>query len=103
MTKITAAALAAFALTAGCASMGTKFDPAAVASLQPGMTKDEVFARLGKPNGTAFMPDGREIDSWVYSHANGLTGSANARTASVIFGADGRLIRVGSVGQTGTN
>ena len=34
----------------GCMSMGTNFDPAAVAQLQPGMTRDEVIRRLGKPN-----------------------------------------------------
>src|SRR3546814_14103254 len=44
----------------GCMSMGTNFDPAAVAQLQPGMTRDEVISRLGKPNSMAMLANGTQ-------------------------------------------
>ena len=37
------------ALLAGCVSMGTNYDPNAVAELQRGMSKEDVIARLGNP------------------------------------------------------
>lgn len=51
----------------GCMSMGTNFDPAAVAQLQPGMTRDEVISRLGKPNSMAMLANGTQRLMWVHS------------------------------------
>lgn len=91
--------LVAALLLAGCASMGTNFDMAAVNTLQAGMTEAEVVARLGQPNNRVMRPDGQQMLSWVHSQANFL-GSAKAKSVSLLFGPDGRLVRPVATTQT---
>ena len=76
---------------AGCASAGTDYDPAVVATLQPGMTQAEVIQRLGQPNNVTTLVGGRKVMVWVHSEVNGLTGRSSARSVSIVFGADGRM------------
>ena len=83
-------AAAALALT-GCASAGTNFDPAAAAAITPGMTKQEVLARLGQPNSIATGVDGRQVMVWSHANVNGFTGSVQSRAVSFVFGPDGRV------------
>lgn len=73
--------------------MGTKFDPAQVALLQPGDTKEAVFARLGKPNTIVTTADGNVTMMWLHSQGNAF-GQGASRSVMLQFTPDGRLIRV---------
>lgn len=91
MTMRTTFSLAALLMLGGCVSMGTNYDPTAITQLQPGMTIDQVVARLGKPNSVAVGPDGTQRLMWV--HSTGSMFGAEARSVLLEFGADGRFIR----------
>lgn len=84
--------LGAALMLAGCVSMGTNFDAAAVSKLQVGMTKAEVIQMLGKPNQVITNSDGTERLVWV--HSTGSMMGAKARSVGLPFGADGRLTDV---------
>ena len=83
--------IAVATLLASCVSMGTNYDPNAVSQLQPGMSKDDVIARLGKPNSISQFPDGRIQFGWV--HSTGSMFGASARAVSLMFDANGRLLQ----------
>ena len=78
---------------ASCAKFGTPYDPAVVATLQPGMAEAEVIQRLGAPNAVSTWGNGQKVMTWSYSEANGLTGKSSARSVGIVFGPDGRMIR----------
>ena len=82
---------AAFAL-AGCVSMGTNYDVAAVDRLRVGMTKAEVIGLLGQPNQVVTNSDGSARLVWV--HSTGSMFGSNARSVGLPFGSDGRLTDV---------
>ncbi|SLK07521.1 outer membrane protein assembly factor BamE domain-containing protein [Novosphingobium mathurense] len=84
--------LSAAALLAGCVSMGTNYDPAAVERLQVGMTKAQVIEMLGQPNQVITIASGGQKLIWV--HSTGSMFGANARSVGLPFGPDGRLIEV---------
>lgn len=86
------AVFAAALMLAGCVSMGTNYDPAAVQQLQVGMTKDQVIQMLGKPNQVINYADSSEKLIWV--HSTGSMLSATARSVGLPFGADGKLTEV---------
>ncbi|MFZ1743914.1 MAG: outer membrane protein assembly factor BamE [Pontixanthobacter sp.] len=90
MKSITA--FAASLLLAGCVSMGTNYDAAAVDLLQVGMTKAQVIGLLGQPNQIVTNSDGSERLVWV--HSTGSMFAANARSVGLPFGPDGRLTDV---------
>lgn len=79
-------------LLAGCVSMGTNYDPAAVDRLQVGMTKAQVIQMLGQPNQSITLAGGGQKLIWV--HSTGSMFGANARSVGLPFGPDGRLIEV---------
>ena len=83
--------LAALAL-AGCVSMGTNYDEAAVSRLQKGMTKGEVIQLLGQPNQVITTSDGGQRLIWV--HSTGSMLGANARSVGLPFDQDGKLTDV---------
>jgi len=85
-------AFAAALLLAGCISMGTNYDVAAVDRLQVGMTKAQVIGLLGQPNQVVTNADGSERLVWV--HSTGSMFGANARSVGLPFGPDGRLTDV---------
>ena len=85
-------AVVAALLLAGCVSMGTNYDVAAVDRLQVGMTKAQVIGLLGQPNQVVTNSDGSERLVWV--HSTGSMLGANARSVGLPFGADGRLTDV---------
>lgn len=84
--------IAAAALLAGCVSMGTNYDVAAVDRLRVGMTKAEVIGLLGQPNQIVTNSDGSERLVWV--HSAGSMFGANARSVGLPFDANGRLTDV---------
>lgn len=88
-----AIALSAALLCGACVSMGTNYDQNAVATLQPGMTRDEVIAKLGKPNSVATLADGRQQLVWV--HSKGTMLGASARSVALVFTPDGKLEKTG--------
>lgn len=69
MKKI-AASIAMALMVVGCA--GSKFSFADARRVRAGMTTAEVQAIMGKPYMVSSR-EGKEI--WIWSHANGLTGS----------------------------
>ena len=79
-------------MLAGCMSVGTNYDPAAVTRLQVGMTKVQVIQMLGQPNQVINNTDGSERLIWV--HSTGSMFGANARSLGLPFGPDGRLTDV---------
>ncbi len=91
MIKYTFPVVAAL-LLAGCVSMGTNYDPAAVDRLKVGMTKEQVIQMLGQPNQVVTLAGGGQKLIWV--HSTGSMFGANARSVGLPFGADGRLAEV---------
>lgn len=84
-------AVAALSL-AGCVSMGTNYDVAAVDRLRVGMTKAEVIGLLGQPNQVVTNSDGSERLVWV--HSTGSMCGANARSVGLPFDRGGKLTDV---------
>lgn len=73
---------------------GNRFDPAKVAELQPGVsTQQDAIDKLGPPSAVSNYPDGSRLLQWqyVYGTAVGVGGGAHA---AILFGADGKMIRV---------
>lgn len=88
MRRLIAACLLAGAL-AGCAGTNFKYDNAR--QVKVGMTEAEVTQLMGRPYSVISTPNGQ---TWVWSHANGFTGSS--RAVSFKF-ADGRVTEVPSI------
>lgn len=84
--------IAAAAMLAGCVSMGTNYDAAAVDRLQVGMTKAQVIQMLGQPNQIITLSGGGEKLIWV--HSTGSMFGANARSVGLPFGPNGKLTEV---------
>ena len=89
-------------LLAGCASVGTDYDVNALSQLKPGMSQSQVVGMLGKPNTQARLPDGRTVLVWSHSKASAF-GHARARSVSLQFDADGKLVDSGYQTQFETN
>jgi hypothetical protein len=81
----------ALALT-GCVSVGTNYSEAAAMQLRPGMTRTEVVRLLGKPTTVVTTSDGLQQLGWV--HSEGSMFGAKARSLTLPFGPDGRLLQV---------
>jgi len=79
-------------LLAGCVSMGTDYDAAAVDRLRIGMAKAEVVQMLGRPNQVITNSDGTERLIWA--HSTGSAFGAKARSVGLPFGTDGKLTDV---------
>ena len=79
-------------LLAGCVSVGTNYSETAAAQLQPGMTRSQVVGLLGKPNSVVTLGDGRVQLGWV--HSQGSMFGAKAKSLTLPFSADGRLLQV---------
>lgn len=95
-----AIALGALAITlGGCISMGTNYDAAAVDQITPGTPMSEVIARLGQPNSRTTLPNGQTQLMWLHSTGTAW-GTADARSAALLFDAEGRFIRVITTNQT---
>lgn len=89
------AILLALCLSA-CAHVGTDFDASKLADLRPGMTVAEVSAELGgKPRSVGHGASGNTSYVWSYGEKTPLM-RARAKMAVVLFGPDGKMIRVAS-------
>ena len=85
----------------GCVYMqhGSRFDADKIKSFQPGITSEQdAIAALGKPMAWSENPDGSQLLQWqyVYGTAIGVGGGAHA---AILFGADGKMIRVALLSQ----
>ena len=83
--------LCTFTLTS-CVSIGTNYSEAAAGQLQVGMSRAEVVHMLGKPNSVVTLGDGRMQLGWV--HSQGSMFGAKAKSLTLPFSADGRLLQV---------
>ena len=87
--------VAASLAVAGCISVGTNYDPNRVSALHAGMTEGEVVALLGKPNGIATNATGQRVLVWM--HSTGSMFGASARSLSLVFGPDDRLLEAPTI------
>lgn len=61
--------LVLFLLLAGCATVGRKLDPAKVAGLKQGQTREQVLALVGSPDLMTRTALGETTFSYTYVHA----------------------------------
>lgn len=61
--------------------------------LQRGMTRSEVVAAMGRPDGGWSYPTGEEALQWEWDHWN--DGRWGGRYVTAVFDADGRLVAYG--------
>ena len=59
----------------------------------------DVIARLGQPNSRTTLPNGQTQLMWLHSTGTAW-GTADARSAALLFDADGKFIRVITTNQT---
>ena len=101
-SKYSIVAVALVAALTGCVSVGKDFSMADVDAMQPGVTTfQDAVAKLGEPASTSMAGDGQKLASWVRV-ASGL-GSTTQKAVSIVFGKDGKMIRVGSRSNVKTN
>lgn len=75
-----AACVAALAMYALCACAGTRFSYDRVRQVQVGMTEEDLTRLLGRPYMVTSKGD---TQIWIWSYANGLTGSSKSVSFSV--------------------
>jgi hypothetical protein len=84
-------------LTSGCAydHRGHRFDPGAVAQLQPGVsTEREAIDKLGPPLADVFnYAGGSKLLHWHYVYGTPIGTSSEALTG-ILFDSDGKMVRV---------
>jgi hypothetical protein len=98
MMKLICPIMTALAL-AGCVSIGTNYDEAAVDRLVKGMSRSDVVAVLGKPNNITRQGNGSSIALWMHSTGNAL-GQGRSRMLMLGFDADGKYTGIVSESQT---
>ena len=79
LLKFVSAIALALSITA-CAGSG-KINWDAARQVKPGMTQQEVTEVMGRPHRVSGRGNG--VETWLWVHANGFTGST--QSASVIF------------------
>lgn len=94
-----AAATISGVVLGGCVSMGTNYDPALIDQIAPGTPVADVIARLGEPNSRTTLPNGQTQLMWLHSRGTAW-GAADARSAALLFDADGKFVRVITTNQT---
>jgi hypothetical protein len=83
-----------------CATSGHKFEWRQVDALKPGMTVAEVEKSLGsKSSAVNYMPDGRTARVWMWSRGT-VVGTGEARSVSILFDAQGRMVRLINTSET---
>lgn len=86
LSKLVITALLATSI-AGCA-VGTKFEWDSARAVKEGMSTQEVTALMGKPYMVQSLGDGQQ--KWIWSSANGWTGSS--QVAALTF-KDGKVVK----------
>jgi outer membrane protein assembly factor BamE (lipoprotein component of BamABCDE complex) len=90
--KISNVLMTTLALCAGCVTQGTKFDPSAADSLQPGIsTTRDATQLLGPPSAESRFANGNTLLQWQYVTGT-MVGGTGAHLA-VLFDSNGRMIR----------
>lgn len=78
---------------AACTTIGNKFDPERVSQLTPGVsTIADATALLGTPSSRSPSANGSTLLQWIYSQ--GTLFGGNGGHVAILFGADGRMLRV---------
>jgi hypothetical protein len=78
---------------------GTRFDPNAINQLTPGVsTQQDAIAKLGKPMAVSTNADGSQLLQWQYVYGTAL-GTSGGAHAAILFGSDGKMIRVTHISQ----
>lgn len=91
---LTAGLCAALLATAACSTIGGQFG-ADIGQLKVGQTTEpQAIAVLGPPAGSAPLDQGRTEVTWT--RTSDSSALHHQRTVKVIFGADGKMIRVDS-------
>lgn len=76
-----------------CMTVGSKFDPNVLDSMQPGVTTlQDASTSLGKPTSISAAPGGGTLLQWIYSQGS-LIGGSGAHIA-VLFDKDGKMVRM---------
>jgi hypothetical protein len=73
---------------------GTRFDPSLINQLRPGIsTEQDAITLLGKPVSVSTAANANHVLQWyfVYGTAIGVGGGSHA---AILFGPDGKMIRV---------
>lgn len=95
------AALLALCPLSGCMTVGDKFDMAVVQRFQPGVTtRADAERQLGAPMSITNMADGSVLLQWMYTQA--VYVSAESKHVALLFGVDGKFVRVVQQTQTHT-
>lgn len=98
-------AIAATVVVLGCAglgacvSMGTNYDATALDQIKPGTPMADVIVQLGQPNNRTTLPDGQTQLLWLHSTGTAW-GTADARSAALLFDAQGKFVRIITTSQT---
>ena len=78
--------------SAPAAAAKPRFDPAALESIQPGASESDVVALFGKPMRRATLDSGQYELTWV--RPGGAVFVTYYTGATLLFSADGKLVRV---------
>jgi hypothetical protein len=83
-------------LIAACASAGKDFNGAKLPELQPGVSTVADATRVlgADPGQTIMLANGTRHVTWQYVTSSGFTGRTEIKQATLVFGTDGRLVRV---------
>lgn len=86
--------LTAAILVGGCGrDVGSRIDPTAARTLEPGITTlEEASERIGPPLRTRRYLNGRTVASWSYLNDPPL--GAQVQRLDILFDAEGRMIRI---------
>lgn len=91
----TAVLMAVLAPTPACATVGHRFNADAVNQLAPGVTTmEEAIRAVGPPTARSTMAGGSTLLQWQHIRTNGLTGRGESSHVAVLFGPDGKMVRV---------
>lgn len=81
-------------LLVGCASVGHRFDAAAISNLEPGVTTEtESRALLGQPHQVVNLDNGGRSVHWQYISST-MGGITNNQAVSLFFDSEGRFVRI---------
>lgn len=93
---------ACLGLLAACTSVGPDFSMAEVDRMKPGVTSlGQAQQALGQPTTLTREADGSTRAGWARAETMGPVTSS--RAVMILFGPDGRMVRVISRGQSGWN
>jgi outer membrane protein assembly factor BamE (lipoprotein component of BamABCDE complex) len=96
MSKTAPAAIAMLAVITACVYQqhGNRFDVAAINQLRPGAsTEQDAVALLGKPTATSAPENGGHVLQWYFVYGTAL-GTGGGAHAAILFGPDGKMVRV---------